>query len=341
MHKYIHPLTDFGFKKLFGNASSSESLISLLNEVLRPDGEVITGITFLNAEQPGHSPEDRASVFDLYCQTADGRRIIVEVQRQHHPNFAHRMLYYSAWPLHQQGKKGGWDFQLKAVYVIALMDFRLNPDDPDPRVISRVRLMDTERKTQFSDRLTFVYLELPNFKKTADELETDFDKWLFLLTRLDRLTSIPKTVQERVFMKFLSEVEVAQLSELEQNNYFFSLNRYRTDVSIEEHRKREAKEHRQQVKEHKQQVKEHKRREKELQRQAHKLQQELAERQRAFDGALMTTKTEATAEGKAEGELNAKMQFARSLYAKGFSTDMVMELTGLSSEQLQHARQKL
>ncbi|MEI7825364.1 MAG: PD-(D/E)XK nuclease family transposase [Chlorobiaceae bacterium] len=46
-----------------------------------------------------------------------------------------------------------------------------------------------------------VYLELPKFTKTMEELVTEFDKWCFLLRHLPELTDRPARLQEKVFLK--------------------------------------------------------------------------------------------------------------------------------------------
>ena len=54
-----------------------------------------------------------------------------------------------------------------------------------------VKLMDTTTHEVFFDKLTFVYLEMPKFHKTEQELDTLFDKWMFVLKNLARLMERP------------------------------------------------------------------------------------------------------------------------------------------------------
>ncbi|MDR1005226.1 MAG: Rpn family recombination-promoting nuclease/putative transposase, partial [Prevotellaceae bacterium] len=68
MSKFINPFTDFGFKLIFGQELTKDLLIDFLNDLL--DGErVITDISFLNTEQLPRIPEERGTVYDVYCQT--------------------------------------------------------------------------------------------------------------------------------------------------------------------------------------------------------------------------------------------------------------------------------
>ena len=76
------------------------------------------------------------------------------------------------------------------------------------------------------DKLTFVYLEMPKFTKTEDELETMFDKWMFVLHNLGRLLNRPKALQDRVFKKLFEQAEIASYSESERRQYYESQKEY-------------------------------------------------------------------------------------------------------------------
>ena len=78
----------------------------------------------------------------------------------------------------------------------------------------------------FYDKLTFVYLEMPKFNKTEDELVTMFDKWMFVLRNLSRLLDRPKALQDRVFGKLFQQAEIAQYSEEERRQYEASQKEY-------------------------------------------------------------------------------------------------------------------
>ena len=77
--RYVNPYTDFGFKKLFGTEMNKELLISFINSLLS-DKEQIRDLTYLNTENLGISEADRKAVFDVYCETDSGEKILVEMQ---------------------------------------------------------------------------------------------------------------------------------------------------------------------------------------------------------------------------------------------------------------------
>ena len=180
--KYINPYTDFGFKKLFGTPLNKDLLISFLNSLFEGK-EVVSDLTYLNGENLGNGYGDRRAIFDVYCENEQGETFIVEMQKAEQQFFKDRSVFYATFPIQNQGKKGIWDFRLKGVYTVGILDF-VFPDHEYPQDSLRheVKLVDVDDKHVFYDKLTFLYLEMPKFTKKEDELETMFDKWLFVLS---------------------------------------------------------------------------------------------------------------------------------------------------------------
>ena len=92
--------------------------------------------------------------------------------------------------------------------------------------------METSTHEVFYDKLTFVYLEMPKFHKTEQELETLFDKWMFVLKNLSRLMERPVALQERVFNRLFEAAEIAQFSPDKLYAYEESLKVYRDWNSV-------------------------------------------------------------------------------------------------------------
>ncbi len=221
--RYINPFTDFGFKRLFGTEANKDLLIDFLNELLA-GREQISDLTYLNSEQLGKTEEDRKSIYDIYCENERGEKFIVELQNMRQIYFKDCSLYYSTFPIQEQAQKGNWDYQLKVVYTVGILNFRFEGFNYDPtKFIHRVKLMETETKEVFYDKLTYIYLEMPKFTKGVDQLETRFDKWLYVIKNLHRLEDIPKALQEHIFKKLFSAAEVANYNSEEMTAYEESL----------------------------------------------------------------------------------------------------------------------
>lgn len=239
--RYVNPFTDFGFKKLFGSEINKDLLISFLNALLHEE-QTVVDVTYLRNERIGSGELDRKAIFDVYCKNDRGERFIVEMQKAKQKYFKDRSIYYASFPIQEQGKRSGWDFELKAVYTIGILDFVFDEDKDDANYYQHeVKLMDVTKKEVFYDKLTFIYLEMPKFKKNEDELETLFDKWMYLLKNITDLTDRPEALQERVFERAFRVAEIAKFDPDELMEYEESLKVYRDlknviDTAVEEAR---------------------------------------------------------------------------------------------------------
>jgi len=244
--RYINPFTDFGFKKLFGEEANKDLLADFLNELLRKEKGNIKTIIYLKNEHLPYFGE-RKAIFDIYCENDAGEKFIVEIQKVKQNFFKDRTVYYSTFPIQDQAVKGDWNFRLQSVYTVGILDFVFDDGDKDKTVVTEVKLMDIEKKKVFYDKLTFIYLQMPNFSRTEDELETHFDKWLYVIKNLHRLQTRPVKLQEHIFEKLFGIAEIEKLGYEERMVYEDSLKVYRDlknslDTAREEGEKKKASE---------------------------------------------------------------------------------------------------
>ena len=237
--KYVNPFTDFGFKKLFGEEPHKELLISFLNALL-PEKHQIQDLQYTRNEQQGAAAMDRKAIFDLSCTSPSGERFIVELQKAKQNYFKDRSVYYATFPVQEQAKRGDWDFKLSAVYTVGILDFVFEEDraEHNDSVVHTVQLKNQFGEV-FYDKLTFIYLTLPNFKKTLDELETAQDKWFYIFRHLHEMDEIPEVLQEQIFLKLFDTAQLARFDPAERKAYENSLKYYRdlknvTDTAWEE-----------------------------------------------------------------------------------------------------------
>jgi predicted transposase/invertase (TIGR01784 family) len=235
--KYINPLTDFGFKKLFGTEPNKILLIDFLNQIL-PERHQIKDLSYSRNEHLGLNELDRKAIFDLYCIGESGERFIVEMQKAKQNFFKDRSVYYASFPIQEQAGKGEWDYRLEPVYSVGILDFIFDDHKSDAELLHTVELKN-QRCEVFYDKLKFIYIELPKFKKEEDELETQFDKWLYVFRHLSDLQDRPPKLQDRVFQKLFEAAEIAKFSPEEREAYEDSLKYYRdlknvVDTSREE-----------------------------------------------------------------------------------------------------------
>jgi len=223
--RYINLLTDFGFNRLFGTEPNKEILIDFLN-VMLPTQHAVKDVSYRNNENPGNTPLVRTAIFDIYCESQSGEKFIVEIQKANQNYFKYRSVYYDSFPIQEKTLKGKWDYKLSSVYTVGILDFVFDDHKNESELLHTVELKN-QRCELFYETLTFIYVELPKFTKTLDDLESHFEKWLFLLRHLSDLEAPPEALQEVIFERLFEVSEIANFSAQEQEAYENSVKHYR------------------------------------------------------------------------------------------------------------------
>ena len=223
--KYINPHTDFGFKRLFGSECNTELLISFLNTIFHGK-QNIQKVTYINSES-------RPGFFIVRCENDNGEKFIVEMQNVYQEFFKDRTIYYSTFPIREQAQRGGdWDFHLNPVYTIGLLNFNFADGlENAKRWHHEVKLMEVDTHEVFYDKLTYIYVEIPKFDKKESELESMYDKWMYVLKNLSNLMQRPAALQERVFTRLFEQAEISKFDKQELKLYEDSVNAYRDIVN--------------------------------------------------------------------------------------------------------------
>ena len=86
-----------------------------------------------------------------------------------------------------------------------------------------VALVNTNTHEIFYNKLGYKFLELPKFVETEEELETDLDRWFYLLKHMSHLDKVPAVLNKRVFQKVFKIAEVSNLTKEEKAMYDSSL----------------------------------------------------------------------------------------------------------------------
>ena len=227
--KYINLMVNWSFKRVFGTEVNKDILIEFLKVVFPQFA--ITDITYIPTEQLGIMEDDRKAIFDVLCKTEDGKTFLVEMQRGAQKHFFERALYYTAFPIMKQGKiaiakekeEGAkpWNFSLDGVFFLGILDFEYEQDEMTEH---RYQLLETTTLKQMTDKLEFVFVEVAKFDKSEDELETDLDKWLYLLKNMSTLLERPAGLRDRIFGRLFDVAEYARLDDEERKNYVESMN---------------------------------------------------------------------------------------------------------------------
>lgn len=141
--RYINPLTDFGFKRLFGSEFNKELLISFLNTLLDGDQDIPETLC-VELKRAGH--------IEVRYKNEAFETITIDIENS-----------FTGYRIHKgQGN---------------ILDINIS-----------------------------------KFDKTEQELETMFDKWMFVLKNLSRLMERPTALQERVFTRLFQQAEIVELN---------------------------------------------------------------------------------------------------------------------------------
>jgi predicted transposase/invertase (TIGR01784 family) len=291
---FINPFTDFGFKKIFGEEASKPHLIDFLNALL-PDEAKVADLSFKNLEQLPRSEDDRKAVYDIYCRGKNGEYFIVELQKVKQINFKDRTIFYSTFPIQDQAQKGDWDYRLAPVYCVGVLGFTFDDTKANrTEVVHTVELKDQNNEV-FYKKLTFIYLEMPNFDKPLEQLESRLDKWLYFIKNLEDLQSIPELFRtEEAFLSAFETAKFANLEPSERDVYEYSLKTLRDNFSAFKSAREEG----------------------------------LAEGQ-------IIGEARGEARGRVAGKLEAKLEIARNLKTAGLTNEQIKAATGLTDSDLE------
>ena len=148
-----------------------------------------------------------------------------------------------------------------------------------------VALYEKGSQDVFSDNLRFIYLSLPFFDKKAEECESDFDKWIYVLKHMEALERMPFTAQKKIFKRLAELADSRCLSQEEQEKYDESLKAADDYYGV-------------------------------------------------LMSYYMNGIDEGVAKGEAKGSYQKSLDIAKKMLLKGMDDDSIMELTGLTHEQL-------
>jgi predicted transposase/invertase (TIGR01784 family) len=110
-----------------------------------------------------------------------------------------------------------------------VLDFTFDDYESEPErseYMHTIRLKNQNGKV-FYDKLTYVYLEMPNLIKSEAQLVTRSDKWLYFIKHLEDFQNIPTIFKDEVFEQAFEKAELANLGQADLDKYEDSLKAYR------------------------------------------------------------------------------------------------------------------
>ncbi|MBO5815693.1 MAG: Rpn family recombination-promoting nuclease/putative transposase [Bacteroidales bacterium] len=241
---YADLLNDFMFKRIFGSEENKDVLIAFLNRMLK-DVE-IEDVTFIETHHLGETADDRQSVFDLSCRCRNGSTFIVEMQKARQKNFRERALYYTSYPILEQGRKAReryervktqrsrqglpvhkfkWEYDLKPVIMVSILNFKLEHchNWPQERCYSSYSIREETYGERLTNNLRYVFLELGRFKKEVCDLVDPYEKWMYLFCHMPDLPERPEGFDEIEFDRLFNLANINNFTDEELYAYRQSL----------------------------------------------------------------------------------------------------------------------
>ena len=235
---FINPFVDRGFKILFGQESSKELLIELINDLLEGEHHV-EDLSYMDKEDPSETTDGRGVIFDLLCKDRDGTTFIVELQNARQDYFYERALYYICRMIASQGKKGAsWKFKLVPVYGIFLLNFKSGETD---KVRTDLVIADRDTGEQKGRNFREIFIEFPLFNKTEAECETPLDYWLYNLKHMEQLEHLSFKGQKALLNRLEELARIANMNKTERAEYEAAL-KYRDNENVVTTARREGRE---------------------------------------------------------------------------------------------------
>jgi predicted transposase/invertase (TIGR01784 family) len=215
-NRYIDPLTDFGFKYFFGTELNKKILLKFLNAVFEGKKQ-IEDVVFMPVETDKDNPHG-THPSDLLCKEKSGKQFTLLLRRIERDSFSDSSReFMTRFFKELEASISKAQYQVKEHYLLGLLDFSFG--DCEETYYREISFTRVDMKRIPSGMLGFKFLEVPEFFKTGKDLETDLDKWFYLLKHLRRLDNIPRWFQDEHFQEVFRTAEVASLTPDQQASY--------------------------------------------------------------------------------------------------------------------------
>ncbi len=191
--RFISPKTDYAFKMIFGSDQSQDILISFLNAIIYEGKNKIQSLTILNPYNPRQVETLKDSYLDVRAVLDDNSQVIIEMQVARVTAFDKRVVYNLAKTYSTQlGPRQGYR-HLKPVIAVTITDFEMFEKNLD--VVNYFSFLNKKKLVEYtSEEMQLIFVELPKFKKSLEQLETLVDKWIYFIKETDNLQVIPESL---------------------------------------------------------------------------------------------------------------------------------------------------
>jgi predicted transposase/invertase (TIGR01784 family) len=225
--KYINFLNDWGFKYLFKREERKDLLIKFLNTLLKGEKNIIS-IEYQDSDIQSEEEEGRNCSFDIICTDQNGERYIIEMQYTIQKFIMDRSLYYACKLYSRSGKKGRWDYSVKGIISINLLNFELSEE---PNFRSDYEILNRDYPERKIEKLKLIFLQIPRISDNFENCVSELEQWIYLLKNITTMEYKSIGALKEEFQKILDLAKASALTDSEKAAYEESEKHYRDYVN--------------------------------------------------------------------------------------------------------------
>lgn len=246
-YRYISMLSDYGFKKTFGNEKDTLFLRRAL-EILIQIKSPIVEIQFMKNEMAGLTVDGRSGIYDISCKDKNGQVYIIEMQLNDFKHFIHRGKFYAFHSFNTMVQKGNYRFDdLNRIYVISFLAGKTYKTNE----FFQVGQLRNQHGELMDAQITHIVIELGKWNKKEEEIENDLDKLLYLMKMTETAkktdpTHYPIFLKEKWIREVMKELDLINMSPEQRQAYEMTMvrnaaNRWAIEKEIKEGVEEETK----------------------------------------------------------------------------------------------------
>ena len=213
--RYANILIDRWFKRTFGWAPAKR-LMQLLLQDLIPE-RTITELNFGPQEHINPIEQGKDIRLDVHCRDSNGNLFIVEVQLSEQSTFYERAVFNSSFVIQEQLEPGSSDWGFAPIYFIGIVNFSIHKDSD--RVLYRYRLREEETGEIMTNRIEYIFLEVPNCLEPYSPGVGPLDYVCYTLGHISEMTERPEWAVGEFYDLLFNSAEISNFAPSERNEY--------------------------------------------------------------------------------------------------------------------------
>ncbi len=217
--QFINVKIPFAFNRVFGSEQSKDILIDFLNAIIDfEDNCKITDLTIVDPDQIPFIKGMKDSYFNARTILSNGARVIIEIQVLNYEGIEKQFIENAAKLYSTQLNKSQSYEKKESIIALTIIDYIIF--EKFENVISYFKIVEKEAIVDCDNDIELIFVELPKFNKSEQELETITDKWIYFVKNVGQLDCIPKSFKEPNLLEAFEIANAAYLSEKEQEFQF-------------------------------------------------------------------------------------------------------------------------